>query len=139
MLFRSEAYIQEELGTVWDKILDAREAAAKALELARKEKIIGQSLEAEVELYVSPEWQKVLQPYADQLPMILIVSKATLKPEAEAPADAVTEEGVDGVRVMVHRAEGTKCERCWNYRDDVGQDADHPTICGRCATVLKSI
>jgi isoleucyl-tRNA synthetase len=134
-----EAYIQEELGTVWEKILDAREAAAKALELARKEKIIGQSLEAEVELYVSPEWQEVLQPYADQLPMILIVSKATLKPEAEAPADAVVEEGVDGVRVMVHRAEGTKCERCWNYRDDVGQDEDHPTICGRCATVLKSI
>ncbi len=132
-------YIDDTLGSTWDQILNAREAASKALEMARKDKLIGQSLEAEVDLYVSPEWMSILEGYNQDLAMILIVSKVRLMPLEEAPEDAVSEEGVGGIKVVVHRATGIKCERCWNYRDDVGVDPDHPTICGRCSAVLSTV
>jgi isoleucyl-tRNA synthetase len=48
-------------------------------------------------------------------------------------------ENASGVRVDVKKADGTKCERCWNYSTRVGEDAKYPTVCERCSAVLKEI
>jgi isoleucyl-tRNA synthetase len=73
-------------------------------------------------------------PDVDNLADWLLVSALRIggPPLREPLAEATAE----GVRVRVARAEGTKCERCWHHETDVGQHAAHPTLCGRCVTVL---
>jgi isoleucyl-tRNA synthetase len=133
----NEQWIDEEMAASWDKFLEAREVVSKALELARKDKVIGQSLEAQVTLYLDGDWTSVANGFSTWLAPVFIVSQVFVKKLEDAPADAVTDESVTGVAVTISRADGTKCERCWNYREDIGSDPQHPTICGRCATVLK--
>jgi isoleucyl-tRNA synthetase len=119
----------------WERLLDLRREVAKALELARQAKRIGQSLEAHVVLYVPDSWQALVQSYADILDMLLIVSKVSLA-TTPPPADAVRSDAIAGLAVVVARAPGTKCERCWRFQEDVGQAETHPTVCGRCAAVM---
>ena len=84
---------------------------------------VGSSLQAEVTVAAPPETHALLASLGDDLKFVLITSKATL---ASAEALAVT----------VTPSSATKCERCWHWRDDVGPDAAHPTICGRCVSNL---
>ena len=53
---------------------------------------------------------------------------------SEAPADAVT---LEHASILVTKADGETCERCWNVTEEVGQVEEHPTLCTRCATVSK--
>ncbi len=64
----------------------------------------------------------------------MIVSQAVVVNGAAAGAEAT---GREDLRVTVMPAEGHKCERCWIYSDEVGQDAGHPTLCRRCADAIK--
>jgi isoleucyl-tRNA synthetase len=119
----------------WERLLDLRRDVSKALELARQAKLIGQSLEAHVVLYVPPDWQALAQAYADILDTLFIVSKVSLATGTPAEV-AFTSDGIAGLAVVVERAPGTKCERCWRFQEDVGQSETHPTVCGRCAANL---
>jgi len=133
-----EQYEDAELADRWEKLLAVREVVAKGLETARQEKVIGQSLEAKVELYPDAEWHEFLRSYEPDLPTVFIVSQVNVHaPGSEAPAEAIAQEGLPGMKVLVRPAAGTKCERCWNYNEEIGKDAEHPTLCPRCLAAVR--
>ena len=73
----------------------------------------------------------LLQRYAEQLRYLFIVSEVKLAPGSG--------NGTGSLHVEVKRADGAKCERCWNYSTHVGEDKAYPTVCERCSTVLKEL
>jgi isoleucyl-tRNA synthetase len=107
-------------------ILYVRSLVQQHLEVARGQKVIGASLEAKVKLFVGPEQYALFKEIEDMLPSIFIVSQVEL-----------VEEGSEGVRVSVEHASGTKCERCWNWSETVGQDSRFPTIDARCVRQIE--
>ncbi|WP_003541816.1 isoleucine--tRNA ligase [Desulfotomaculum nigrificans] len=129
-------YIDVNLERKWDKIYAVRKEVLRALEMARQNKVIGNSLEAKVDLYVDGEMAELLTPMAGELATIFIVSGVKLNPLAQMPEGAMKAEDMD-LAVQVSPAPGAKCERCWMYHEEVGHDREHPTLCPRCADVLK--
>lgn len=117
----------------WAKAQHVRDAVNKLLEVARSNKVIGGSLQAEVTLYVSDELAKQLKQLDDELRFVLLTSKAQVKPLAEKTA-AASETDVEGLFVEVTPTKAKKCDRCWHHTDDVGTIAGHEHICGRCVT-----
>jgi leucyl-tRNA synthetase len=132
-----DEYIDEELEQKWERLLAVRSEVTKALEEARREKVIGNSLEAAVELYAAQDLYDFLQPSAGELATIFIVSQASLKTLDETPSGVKNIEAMPDLAVLVKPAAGKKCERCWMYHENVGEDRAHPTICPRCAGVVK--
>jgi isoleucyl-tRNA synthetase len=106
----------------WQRLIAVREEVQKALEAARQEKIIGAPLEARVKLSADP----LLSEYLDELPGLFIVSQVELLNHA-----------AEGVKVVIDRATGIKCERCWKYTEDVGSSAELPTVCAACASAIR--
>ena len=117
--------------------MELRREVAKGLEGARQAKLIGQSLDAHVELYVPEPWQELVRAYAGFLDTLFIVSKVTIAIDGP-PRGAVASEAIDGLCMIIHKAPGQKCERCWRYQEDVGRTPEHPTVCGRCAVCLQA-
>ncbi|MEW9667537.1 isoleucine--tRNA ligase [Ammoniphilus sp. 3BR4] len=124
--------INAELEAKWDQFLEVRDDVLKALEEARKEKVIGHSLGASVNLYPSQETADLLAKF-DRLNELFIVSEVNVHDHA-APEEAVKFENLS---VVIKQAAGEKCERCWIVTPHVGQDEEHATICPRCASVVK--
>ena len=108
-----------------------RDEVLKALEDARNNKLIGTGLEAQVTLSAMDPVYSVLSRHASQLRYLFIVSAVNLVQAAG--------NGTGGVRVEVKKADGLKCERCWNYSTHVGEDEKYPTVCERCSAVLKEL
>ncbi len=127
-----DRYRDEKLAQRWEQLLEVRQAVLQALETARQDKMIGQSLAAAVDLYQVPD-NALLHEYKDQLKDLFIVSEVRLHEHA-APAQSMVFEG-GAVKVSV--AIGEKCERCWHTTQDVGVDAKHPHVCQRCADILN--
>jgi len=119
------------LGANWKRLVAVREQVLRALERARNEKLIAASLEAKVRLAASDGWRDLLERYRAWLPAILQVSQVELAPGEQAAPDAL--------EIEVHRAEGGKCERCWNYSVAVGTFPAYPTVCDRCFAALEEI
>jgi isoleucyl-tRNA synthetase len=90
-----------------------------------------------VVLSATPELAAVLQQYHSWLPGLFIVSQVELA--VALSADAQKSESLPDLSVAVKRADGAKCERCWNYSTHVGEDADNPTVCERCIKALAEI
>jgi isoleucyl-tRNA synthetase len=109
---------------------------SKALEEARNAKLIGNALEAQVELYVDGSDGDLLARYKDLLAQTFIVSSVDIHPFADAPEDAFKSEVIAGLGVKVLSAHGGKCQRCWRYEETVGIEEEHPGLCARCAGVL---
>ncbi|HEY8353380.1 MAG TPA: class I tRNA ligase family protein, partial [Methylophilaceae bacterium] len=109
----------------WQTILDVRALANKAIEEKRAQGLVGSSLQSELDIHAAGAVHEALAHLGEDLRFVLIVSRATLH---EIPAG--------DVRIDVTPSPHAKCERCWHYRADVGADADHPTICGRCVSNL---
>jgi isoleucyl-tRNA synthetase len=120
-------YLDESLNDRWERIWEIRAVVTKALEEARKEKGIGLSLDAQVQLFLPEKAYALLQSYEKELKSIFIVSSVTLTPD---PAGKE-------VRAEVTRAAGGKCERCWNYDTSVGQQPEHPFLCKRCTDAIQ--
>jgi isoleucyl-tRNA synthetase len=99
----------------------------KALEEARVAKTIGSSLGAQVAISGPDDSLEFLRSFGDDLRFLFQTSGVTVG----GAADAVT--------VTVLPAEGTKCQRCWNYTNDVGTDAEWPGACARCARAVRLI
>ena len=118
----------------WDKIHKVRVDVQKALELARNEKKIGKSLEAHVVLGAEGELYDFLKSVETALPEIFITSGVTVTQEKQS-----FDGEVEGLSVGVEPAKGEKCERCWIYSTELGQDAAHPTLCPRCTAVMKEL
>jgi isoleucyl-tRNA synthetase len=120
-----QSYLDEGLNERWERIWEIRAVVTKALEEARKEKKIGLALDSQIRLHLPDKEYQFLQPYEDELRSIFIVSSVTLH------------RGAKEMRIEVLRADGEKCERCWNYDISVGKHPGHPTACGRCVEALK--
>ncbi|KMK96583.1 isoleucine--tRNA ligase [Rossellomorea marisflavi] len=125
----------EELKQKWNAFLDVRDDVLKALEEARNEKVIGKSLTAKVTLYVDEKTEALLSSIKEDLKQLFIVSAFEIGGRAsEAPAEALS---LGANSIVVEKAEGETCERCWTVSPRVGEDQDHPTLCPRCAAVVK--
>ncbi|HSB72424.1 MAG TPA: isoleucine--tRNA ligase [Candidatus Methylomirabilis sp.] len=117
----------EALAREWERLLAVRDEVQKALEVARKEKTIGSSQEAAVEVQAPEADAEFLAARQQDLETICIVSALSVR----------RGEGNAGLAVSVSRAPGRKCPRCWNYRESVGVSTAHPDLCARCAEVLQ--
>ncbi len=127
------AWRDEALAEKWGEIRRVRRAVTAALEVQRRDKVIGASLEAAPVVHVADgNTRNALADVA--FDDVCIVSGITVT-EAEAPAGAFRLDEVPGVAVAFARAEGQKCERCWKILPDVGTHA-HPGVCGRCNDAL---
>ena len=123
----------EEASSKWDKLIALRDDVNKALEEARKNKVIGKPLEAWVTVYADDETAALLETVpADELAALCIVSKLRV---IRGNGDGMQGENLP-VQIAIERASGDKCERCWMYVDSIGQDSKHPTLCARCAAVV---
>jgi isoleucyl-tRNA synthetase len=107
----------------WARVRGVREAVNKEIEAVRGEGLVGSSLQATVRLAAAPDDHAALASLGDDLKFVLITSAAEL-----ATAEAL--------QITVTPSAAAKCERCWHYRDDVGSNPAHPTICGRCHSNL---
>jgi isoleucyl-tRNA synthetase len=114
----------------WEELLEVRVAAQAALEDQRREKVIGSSLEADIQIHANPEKYEFLKRYETDLPTILIVSRVELREVHNLPLKP-------DFLVVVSKSKSQKCERCWNYREAVGKDTIHPTLCDRCVEAVK--
>ncbi|HKK90401.1 MAG TPA: isoleucine--tRNA ligase [Desulfobacteraceae bacterium] len=127
------------LAEKWDKIIAIRSEVAKALELARKEKLIGHPLDAGIEILLPDnEYRQALQGLKEELRDIFIVSSAVLPETSEGRGGFVSQE-VQGLEVVVRKAVGEKCQRCWKYDETVGESKTHEGSCQRCINALTII
>jgi isoleucyl-tRNA synthetase len=109
----------------WKQLFVLRELALPELEKARQAKILGKALEARVTLGASGPALAAAKANADALRELLNVSQLELQE-------------TDPATVQVAKAQGEKCERCWHWETDVGANAAHPTLCGRCVGAVSA-
>jgi isoleucyl-tRNA synthetase len=124
-----------EKDQLWGQFIELREDIFKALEQARQDKLIGNSLSACVHVYPNEAAYKLLQSF-EPLDTLFIVSQV----KVYAPGTAVPQSAVSFKQCSVNItvADGEKCERCWIVTTDIGHLAEHPTACKRCAEVLQA-
>jgi isoleucyl-tRNA synthetase len=113
----------EALLAKWSRIRAIRDLANKEIEAVRTDGRLGASLQAALAITAGPDDAALLRSLGEDLRFVTITSSASVQ-DGDALAIAVTP------------SSATKCERCWHYRDDVGQHAAHPTVCGRCVSNL---
>jgi len=119
------ALLSEDEKAEWEVLLKFRELSNKALEDARKEKFIGNSLEAKLIFTAKDREKETLEKYSHYFLELFIVSQWEI------------EEGETGVKVA--KAEGDKCARCWVFHPEVGKDKEHPNLCPRCINVVRRL
>ena len=112
----------------WEQLFEIRDKVLRVLEDARVAKLIGSSLDAAVEITAAGNTYELLERYRDELRYLFIVSQV----------ETTRAESGD-VAVKVRRADGQKCERCWNYSTRVGESTRYPTVCERCVEALAEI
>jgi isoleucyl-tRNA synthetase len=130
-----ERYKDSALAARWENILAIRKEVTKALEIERKEKRIGHSLEASVTLGLPGELREHLVFYQDELKYLFIVSSVSMVPAEDVQGGHESEE-VKGLRVKVTTNSNPRCDRCWVHEESVGTYKDHPKICERCVKAL---
>ncbi|GAB4338583.1 MAG: isoleucine--tRNA ligase [Desulfobulbaceae bacterium] len=125
----------------WERLFEIRSEITRVLEAARREKVIGLALDAEVLVEVGEDLDDFLADRWDLLREICIVSSLQRVDDLSAIAGItpVTADEVEGLRIGVRPASGTKCERCWTVDVSVGADEAHPALCARCAGVVASL
>ena len=122
---------------MWDLLSKVRGEVLKALEVARNEKkLINSGLEAKILLNGDLELKAKLKHYLPLLPGLFIVSQVDL---ITAGKGDFTSDVVPTLEVTVQRAEGKKCDRCWNFSTHVGENPRYPTICERCSEAIAEI
>ncbi len=130
-----DQYLDEEMSQKWETLIAVKGEISRAIEIARQKKVVGHSLDSCVHIYAPEKLQTLLEQYLDTMKSLLIVSRMDLV-SADNISDPYTSTEFEGLKIEVSRARGIKCERCWNYSETVGENADHPTICARCVDNL---
>ncbi len=112
-----------QLLSKWDRLRELRDPVRKQIEQLRVENKVGSSLQAEVEIHADGGDYELLSSLGEDLKYLVLTSAARVarSPEARTVATPSTQ---------------PKCERCWHYRTDVGTNAEHPGLCGRCVSNL---
>jgi isoleucyl-tRNA synthetase len=129
--------IDLDLDKKWKRLLDVRAEITKALEGARRDKIIGHPLEARVMVKASGSLAEFLADKWNTLKLISIVSD--LVQTEELAGEIYVSEEIPELQVAVLPAAGEKCERCWLRSETVGANADHPELCSRCTSVVSQL
>ena len=120
----------------YKNLLDIRPHVLKALEEKRRGGEIGSSLEAKLVFKTASDKDfQCLSTFQKELPAAFIVSQAEVRKIADV-AQGLSE-SFSKTQIEIHKAEGEKCGRCWNYRPTVGKDQEHPALCDRCASIVK--
>jgi isoleucyl-tRNA synthetase len=134
----NEQYTDKALNDKWESIIKAKTDVARELETMRAAKQIGSSLEAAVVLYTEDaDLLGLLKEYENDLAMIFIVSDVTISSE---PFDSANNgEIFEKLSIKASVADSNKCDRCWNYRKEVGEIEKYPTLCNRCAEVIEEV
>lgn len=130
-------WIDETLGRKWEVLREIRDEVMKALENARVEKVIGSSLEAKLILTAEGDARKTLESLGDFLRSFFIVSQVEWGIDIDEKA--YQSKTIQNLFVFVQKADGKRCERCWNWSVAVGQFTDHPNLCERCHPVISKI
>ncbi|MFW5487530.1 MAG: isoleucine--tRNA ligase [Desulfovibrio sp.] len=133
-LDESEKIDQQER-SLMEGLLAMREEVNKAIEPMRKAGTIGHSLDTSVTLYLPEERLEEVRETGVDLRELFIVSQFALS-GAPVPDTAYKSEDIEGLGIVVNKAEGEKCQRCWVYSSELGTLKDHPEICPRCSKVL---
>lgn len=131
----TDAYQDEELEQKWDAFIRVRDEVLKALEAARKDKVIGSSLGARLDLYPTEETKRLLDQF-ESLEKLFIVSEAVVHDDSQKPHEKAI--ALNGLHVFVEPAVGEKCERCWVITPNRGTDERHPTLCPRCTEMVNT-
>jgi len=135
-----EDWRDEQLAARWERLLAVRDEVLKPLETMRKEKVIGNSLQAAVDLYAGSEsLRELLEQYRDFLKTLFIVSQVELHNEEAFPADQKHHNETLSLTIGVRKADGDKCKLCWNYSPTVGQHPVHATLCERCVRIVEQL
>jgi isoleucyl-tRNA synthetase len=113
----------EMLLAKWNRIREIRDIANKEVEALREKGEVGSSLQADLTLAAPPADHAILASLGEDLKFVFITSAIALK-------------AGEALAVKANPSQAVKCERCWHWREDVGRDAAHPTICGRCNSNL---
>ena len=128
----ADAETAKRLTADFDSLMAVRGEVTKALEVARKEKLIGSGLEAAVAVHAPENLYRLLDRYRDDLRFLWIVSGVEVNKALEG-------NGNTPLRVEVSKAPGKKCDRCWNYSVHVGKNSRYPGLCERCVAALEEI
>ena len=126
---------EDDLLEKWSEFMEVRSDVLKSLEEARNAKMIGKSLEAQVDLYVNDHNKELLDSLDADIQLLLGVSKLNVHSLDEAGDD--DDQYNNGVAVKVSVAPGETCERCRMVKEDVGSDSAYPTLCARCAKIVR--
>ena len=114
----------DELLAKWNRIREIRSEVTKAIEVEREAGNVGSSLQAELTIKVGDVDFAILHSLEDDLRFVTITSSANIELSNE------------GLEVLVRGSQFKKCGRCWHHTKDVGSNADHPELCGRCISNL---
>ena len=132
------AWMNDQVEQDWTYLLAVRTVVQSALEKQRREKVIGAPLEAQVTIDVTTKHYDLLKQYEPDLPALFIVSHVQVNQSEAYSSDSGLVSDVDlELMVSVAKADGAKCERCWNYRSAVGSDPQHATLCDRCLEAIE--
>ncbi|GJL60484.1 MAG: isoleucine--tRNA ligase [Nitrospirales bacterium] len=124
-----------QLHATWAYLFQVRSKVQFALEKSRRDKVIGSSLDATVILLATEPNYTLLKRYLTDLPALFIVSCVKVEAIPTLPEADLVEASL-GWAIEIIKAEGAKCDRCWNIRQDVGSHPQHPALCGRCVEAL---
>ena len=129
-----ESWRDDALAEKWVKIRNLRRVVTGAIELERKEKRIGSSLQAHPVIYAKTEDIALFDGL--DAAELFITSGATFIPDS-GPKNSFSLDDVSDAWVVAEEAQGEKCERCWKFLPDVGSDPDYPGTCKRCADAVR--
>ena len=115
--------------------MQAKEAINKVIEDQRSQGNVKGSLEADIQLFADATLTQSLAKLGEELRFVTITSKATLS-DLDG-GETAEDSAMQGLKVALQRSAADKCVRCWHFIDDVGANADHPEVCGRCISNIS--
>jgi isoleucyl-tRNA synthetase len=121
----AENFRQAVAAERWDKVMEIRDRLLKEIELARAARLIGDSLEADIEITATAEDEKLLRANSGLFKTILVVAALNVRAGKEE-------------KITVRKATGRKCPRCWNWVEEAPATGAHPELCRRCAAVVST-
>jgi isoleucyl-tRNA synthetase len=131
-----EAYLNPDLSERWKTLIALKGEISKAIEIARKNKVVGHPLDAAVAVCPPDKLGFLVETHLEDLRALLIVSQVRLVQRGQIQ-DAYQSAEFEGLTIGVSKADGRKCNRCWIYSENVGMNPEHPTVCERCLKHLE--
>ena len=131
----SSEWQNDSLASNWETVRQLRKIVTSAIEEKRTSKLIGSSLQAKITIFTKKEYKNILSKL--DLAEIFITSRVAMS-EEEAPESAYRSPDLSDFAVIVEKAPGLKCERCWKVLEEVGKDTEYSDICCRCIEAIKA-